>query len=399
MIAQSNVTHMLVGKDTDLLANTETRDALEVGQIGVFLVGSTTAKTTALSAGDRFTIAYKNSKGVVIETPVIEYDYIKNKAAVSYAAPSQRSRAIGYNGTSGSIDAVNNNDYVAHVFFYDNSKTFGYGKPVKFAAYYSSDAATQIEIADGLAKNFNKNFSRETPKLIKAEVVLSDAGTAITGTGTLTVVNGSKFVTAGTDADAVVAVGDYLRFGTDTTNSVYEVVAIDTATDIITLNMPYQGDSEVVAEASAEYIASADADAASAGIILTALATTSAFEPGVIRYDFTEFDLELKDDFGSTSLTELTTPSLGSGTYWEVAQNEWFLKGNRGEPWRVGNYPKDLSLEATEGKTYDQVSFSYVDKNAQSIDRMVSSFGDVMIATEDEDSSTVYTDLQTVLGI
>ena len=390
---------MLVGKDTDLLANTETRDALEVGQIGVFLVGSTTAKTTALSAGDRFTIAYKNSKGVVIETPVIEYDYIKNKAAVSYAAPSQRSRAIGYNGTSGSIDAVNNNDYVAHVFFYDNSKTFGYGKPVKFAAYYSSDAATQIEIADGLAKNFNKNFSRETPKLIKAEVVLSDAGTAITGTGDLTVKKNSMYVSAATDADAVLSVGDYLRFGTTTSDPLYKVMAIDTTNDIITLNMPYQGDSEVVAEASAEYIASADADAASAGIILTALATTSAFEPGVIRYDFTEFDLELKDDFGSTSLTELTTPSLGSGTYWEVAQNEWFLKGNRGEPWRVGNYPKDLSLEATEGNTYDQVSFSYVDKNAQSIDRLVGSFGSVMIATEDEDVSTVYTDLQTVLGI
>ena len=201
------------------------------------------------------------------------------------------------------------------------------------------------------------------------------------------------------NAGAVVSVGDYLRFGTATTDPVYEVVAIDATNDIITLNMPYQGDSGTVAEASAEYIAAADAASAAAGITLTALSTTSAFEPGVIRYDFTEFDLELKDDFGSTNLTDLTTPSLGSGTYWEVAQNEWFLKGNRGEPWRVGNYPKDLSLEATEGKTYDQISFSYVDKNAQTIDRDVSSFGDVMIATEDESASTVYTDLQTVLGI
>jgi hypothetical protein len=407
MISQSNVTHMLVGKDTDLLTAAETRNDLAVGQIGVFLVGSKTAKTDALSAGDRFTVAYKNSKGVVVETPVIEYDYIKDKSAVTYTAPTQRSRAIGYNGTSGSIDAINNNEYVTHIFWRDNSKTFGRGIPVKFAAYYSSDSATQIEIADGLAVNFNKNFARENPPIIKAEILLSDAGAAVTGTGNLKVVNGSKYVQAispdgGTtppNAGAVLSVGGYLRFGTATTDPVYKVTAIDTVNEIITLNMPYQGDSEVVAEASAEYIASAAAASAAAGVKLTALPLTDDFQAGVIRYDVTEFTIELKDEFGSTTLSELAAPSVGAGTYWEVAQNEWFLKGNRGEPFRVADYPVENVLEATSGKVYDQVTFSYVDKNARSIDSLVSSFGNVMIATEDESVSTVHTDLKTVLGL
>jgi hypothetical protein len=399
MIAQSNVTHMLVGKDLDIAGTSDTRDNLSEGQIGVFLVGSNTAKTDALASGDKFTVAYKNAQGVVTETPVIEYDNIRNKSAVAYTAPTQRSRAIGYDGSSGSIDAINNNDYVAHLFWYDNSKTFGYGKPVKFAAYRSSDSATQVEIATGLASNFNKNFSREKPSIIKAEILLSDAGTAITGTGTLDVVNGSKYITAGTDADAVVSVGDYLRFGTSTSDPTYKVVAIDTTSEIITLNMPYQGDTETVAEASAEYVASADAASASAGVKLTALPLTESFDPGVIRYDVTEFTLELQEDFGSTTLSELSKPSVGSGTYWEVAQNQWFLKGNRGEPWRVGNYPKNVVLDATSGKTYDQIAFNYVDRNARTIDRQVGSYGTVMIATEDESGSTVHTDLKTVLGI
>jgi len=399
MIAQSNVTHMLVGKDLDILSNTSTRDDLNTGQIGVFLVGSKTAKTDALASGDKFTIAYKNSKGVVTETPVMEYDTLRGKSAVDYAAPSQRVRYIGYNGTSGSIDAVNNNDYVAHIFWYDNSKTFGYGKPVKFAAYYSSDAATQTEIATGLVKNFNKNFARENPKLIKAEVLLNDAGTAITGTGTLAVVNGSKYVEAGTDVDAVLSVGDYVRFGTATTDPTYKVVALDTTNEIITLDTPYQGDSETVAEDSAEYIAAADAASASAGVKLEALPLTEGFDPGVIRYDFTEFRVELKEDFGSTDITEGTKPSLGAGTYWEVAQNEWFLKGNRGEPWRVGNYPKNPVLEADSDENYDQVTMAYTDSNARTIDRTVKSYGNVMIAVPEGGSGNIYASLQTVLGI
>ena len=92
MIGQANVTHMLVGKDLDILANTGTRSDLAVGQIGVFKVGSKTANGAGvLAAGDRFTIVTKNSKGVLVETPVIEYSNIKSKNAVDYAAATQRS--------------------------------------------------------------------------------------------------------------------------------------------------------------------------------------------------------------------------------------------------------------------------------------------------------------------
>lgn len=414
MIAQNNVTHMLVGKDLNILGSSSKRSDLATGQIGVFKVGSQTATTSALAAGDKFTIVTKNSKGVLVETPVIEYSGITKKAAIDYSAPAERARAIGYNGTSGSIDVIDNANYVAHIFWQDNSKTFGYGIPVKFAAYAASANATQAEIAAGLTANFNKNFQREVPKLIKAEVLLSDAGVATSG-GVLSVSNGSKVVkiveSTGSAVDAgkynadgsSIAAGDYLRIGTAVTDPCYlvaSVTGVGTATAYITLDTKYQGTTNAsVAAAGAEVISAANAANANAGVKLTALPLTEGFEPGLVRYDFLEFTIQLGSEVGATSQSSISTPTLGSGTYWATAQTEWFLKGNRGEAWRVGNYPKNVTLEATSGKTYNQISVSYATTNVQTIDRTVASFGTVMVATESPSSGSIYASLKTVLGL
>jgi len=414
MIGQGNVTHLLVGKDLSLLGETKTRADLATGQLGVFKVGSKTAidGTTDLTAGDRFTIATKNSKGVIVETPVIEYDNIKSKSSTVYAAPAERVRAIGYNGTSGSIDPINYANYVAHVFWKDNSKTFGQGIPVKFAAYAADGSATQAEIAAGLVNNFNKNFQREKPKMIKAEVLLSDAGVATSG-GTGAWVNGSKYITIAESAGgandaakynadgATVVAGDYIRFGTAVTDVCYKVVEIiggGTALATLTLDTPFQGTTTTAKAANAmEVIVAANAATASAGVKLSALPLTEGFEPGVIRWDFLDFEIQLGSEVGATTQSSISTPSLGAGTYYEVAQNEWFLKGNRGEAWRVGNYPKTVTLEATAGKTYDQCVINYMTSNAQTIDRQVASYGTVMIAVEA--GSAGYTALLDVVNI
>lgn len=403
MIGQNNVTHLLVGKNLSILANTGKRADLATGQIGVFKVGSQTAVgSSALAAGDRFTIATKNSKGVIVESPVIEYSNIKSKTATAYAAATQRSRAIGYNGTSGSIDPIDSEQYVAHIFWKDNSTTFAQGTPVKFGAYEASASATQAEIANGLTVNLNKNFRRENPAMIKAEVLLSDAGDALgTAVDTITLKNGSKYFTADDIDDATtntaLAVGDYLRIGTATTSPCYLITAIDTVNNIGTLATPYQGVDYSAEDTAFERISAADAATADAGVLLTALATTGSFQPGVIRYDFTEFDIELGSGVGATTQSVVTTPSLGAGTYYEVAQNEWFLKGNRGETWRVGSIPKDITLEATSGKTYNQIVVEYATNGSKTIDRTVASFGTLMIAIEV--GTNVYATLQTVLGI
>jgi len=406
MIAQSNVTTMLVGKDLDLQPAGGTKDSLAVGQIGVYKVGASTCvdESSPLADGDRFQIVAKKADGILVYTPVIEYSRISAKSAVEYAAPTYASSAIGFNGTSGSIDDQNYTNYTAHVIWYDNSKTMGYGKPVKFGTYYSSGSATQAEIAAGFVQNLNKNAKRENPQIIKAEVLINDAGTALgTAVDTITLKNGSVYFTADDIDDATtnaaLAVGDFLRIGTGLTDSCYKIVAIDAVNNIGTLDTAYQGADYSAEDVAFERIPAATAATSDAGIKLTALPTTAGWQVGVSRYDVTNFDVSLGYDFGVTTLTELSKSSVGSGTYYEVAYNEWFLKGNTTETWRVGNYPKQVNLEATLGKTYDQVSLNYVDANARTIDRSVESFGSVLIATEDASSGAVHANLKTILGI
>lgn len=405
MIAQANITSIVIGKDDNLASSTETRDDLIAGQIGVFKVGSKTATTSALSAGERFQIVYKRVDGALIESPVINYSHIKDKTAEGTpAAAVQNVLYIGYNGTSGSIAVSNNENYVVHYTWDDFTKSTGIGKPVKFTAYKSSASATQVEIADGLALNLNDNSKREQPYPVAiADVIINNAGAVITGTGNITAEKGSKYMTAATDADAVIAAGDYLRLGTaagaTTSDPVYKVVSVGSgAGSVIQVDRDFTGTSATYTEANCDYIASATAASAAAGVLITA--GVQPFDPGKRKYAQTKIEFWLiGDGLGATDIDTLTEPSKGKGTYEEIAEIEWFLRGNRGETWRVGNYPKNYTADAISGKTYQQVVFSYMDTNARTVDRDVASFGATMIATENQSASTVHDDLKTVLGI
>lgn len=406
MIAQSNVTHMLVGKDIAILGSGVTRDSLAIGQIGVFLAGSKGAKVNALAAGDKFTIAYRNAEGVVIETPVIEYSNILSMSAVAYQAPTHQVLAIGFNGTDGKIDAKDNTDYVLHIFWSDNSANFSEITQVKFAAYASGTGATQLEVANGLIKSLRKQFSREPIKPLIAELITSDAGDPIaTGVVGLKFTKGSKLVSVSTGGDiddttggdALVA-GAYIRVGTAKTDPVYKIASIDGTANTLLLEDAYQGESVELEDDDMLQVSATDVGAGDMGVKISALPISNGLQPGIFRYDQIRFEIQLKDSFGDTKLTEVVAPTKGSGSYGEVAEVQWFLKGNRGEPWRQGNYPKTVVLDATQGKSYDMISFNYADYNARTLDRQVGSFGSVLIATE-TGSNGIHAALKTVLGI
>lgn len=402
MIAQSNVTHIVIGKDDDLATSSETRDDLIAGQIGVFLVGSTVGKTTALTAGQKFQIVYKRVDGALVESPVIEYDSITSKNSTDPVAATERIRALGFNGTTGAIDVSNSEDYVVHYNWYDNTKTFGRGKPVKFLAYESSAAATQVEIAEGLVQQAIKNNSKETYPVFKAKLLINNAGTAITGTGDVTAVLGSKYLVAATDADAVVAVGDYLRLGTAAgaalTDDCYRIVSFPAGGQYIELDRAFQGASATYTEANCDYVAAATAATQDCGVLLTGQAL--AYDPGKKAYSKVEFEFTLVGaGFGTTDVSTTAVPSKGKGTYAEIAEVEWFLRGNRGETYRVASYPISYTPDALSDKTYQVVAVNYSNNNAKTLDRTVASYQSIVIATENESASTVNTDLKTVFGI
>ena len=267
MLGQKNISQIVVGKDLAPVAETETRPDLVAGKIGIFKVGSSTAidGTTDLVAGDKFKVVFMNVDGNIIESQVIAYDDIRSKVAVNYAASTEQKVFVGYNGTSGSIEVNNSDDYYIHLFRQDFSTTYGEHNLYKLAGAYASDAtATQTEIADGLMVSIAKNMElektrsgTEVTKVGRINAAALSAGDDFDGTAT--VVNGTNTISvtsSGTyGTGSVVAVGDYIRLGATSTTAVvvatsniYKVTAISgTTTKVFTLD-------KKVTEASGSYV-------------------------------------------------------------------------------------------------------------------------------------------------
>ena len=415
MLSQKNITHVVVGKDLALLTSSQTRADLVAGTIGVFKNGSSTATTDALSAGDRFKVVFKNVDGKIIESPFFDYSNIVSKKAVNYASDTEQKTTVGFNGTSGSIAVNNSSDYYIHLDRKDSSKTWGEYTLYKMVAAYKSDAsATETEIAWGLLANAVKNLAVEKRKggyeVTRVGIINSNAAvttndfagncTVVKGVAAMTVASSGQYAT-NTD----VVVGDYIRLGATTATAitvsanVYKVTAISgTTTKVYTLDRPVSEPSGTYSTGTGtEVIPKATAEAANWGLTFTSLPVK--FVPGLFKNQQVTFDINLSDAFGATAVTTVTTPSKGSGTYEEVAEIEWLLAGNRGEPFRVASYPVNKNLNAVSGKTYDTISLVVTNNNSTDIDHEVKSWIGLTIFTEDESSYTAHTTLKTVLGI
>ena len=423
MLGQKNKTHIVVGKDIALLTATQTRDSLVAGTIGVFKNGSVTATVSALSAGDSFKIVYMNVDGKIIESPVYNYSQLKQKNAVNYAAGTEQKTYVGYNGTTGSIAVANSDVYHIHLTRKDWSSTWGEHGNIKLAAAYESDAsATQTEIADALVTNASKTFQTEKRK---SGVLVTKVGrinsATVTATndflGDATVVQGVNAITVaeslaeddgGVYATSTnIVVGDYIRIGsvgggTALTSQVYKVTAVSgvaSALATLTLDRPVLEASGTYAAAThdIEVIPSATAIAANWGLSFESAPVK--FVPGMFKYQNVTFEVTLSEAFGSTLVTKATAAYKGIGTYKEVAEVEWELRGNRGEGYKVASFPVSLNLNATLGKTYDLIYLHFEDDSTVTLDGRSTSFHSMLIATEDEDDATAHTTLKTVFGI
>lgn len=425
MLGQKNITHVVVGKDVNLVNETSTRASMTVGQIGIFKAGSATAinGTTDLVAGDRFKIVFKDVDGYLVESPLINYDNIVSKSAVAYSADTEQKSYIGYNGSSGAIAVNNSADYYIHLDRRDGTKTWGEYNLYKMLAAYRSDAtATQTEIVDALIKNATKNLLVEK---IRSGRVVTQVGrinsatvtAANAFTGNTTVVKGSNTIVVAesvTTNDAgiyntnkTIAVGDYIRIGgvgvgTTLKSNVYKVVSVSgtaTAAATIVLDIPVLEASGTYAAATVdvEVIPSATAIAANWGIMVESLPVK--FVPGLFKNAQVSFVVALSEAFSGTPVTLNTPVFKGSGTYEEVAENEWLLKGNRGEPYRVASYPVHKNLNAVPGKEYDTINLVFTNDNSTDLNNVVKSWIGLVIYTENESVSTVHTDLKDVLNI
>lgn len=326
---EKDKTTLFVGKDVAI--TTGDISTLNDGEIGIFNKAKT-GRLVEASTDASFTIVEGKGTGTPFTGDTINVSDVTKVVRRTYQAATEKVDYIGYNGASGAIEAINDNLYFVRLNIDQSITTSqGGGILVKHGQYKSSvTSATQVEVADGLVSSFINNFSREAKQYIKFERVTSSTVTASTS-GNITVVNGSKYVTAATDIDnASVAVGDYLSLD----GVAYKIKAINVGSaQVAELDIPYQGASAVIADASCGFITASNAAAGNWGIKLTGLPLK--FSVGKMNYRKADWKTTVQN-FGTTAITESVGAFGGSGTYEQAAELEFFYKGNDGEYFRKG---------------------------------------------------------------
>ena len=309
------------------------------GQIAV--VNEAGDCVAAITAGKNYKLA-RNIKGKLEYTPEFEKDNVLNFSKASYVADTNKIQSLDF------YNVEDNTAYTLNILMRDTLTTFGNKEMYKFGVYKTGSSATGLQLAVGLVGNLLKNFSREPEQLIEFEVLSDDAGTSITTD--ITVVNGLNIVTTGSGQ---VALGDFVRLGETTADNVYKVVEIISATSAKL--------DRNVTEASGAITSEKVADNDSAHISFIGV-DKSRFQPGLWKFEPSDFDVMLIED--TASVSESQKAFKGVGTWQTVAEEEWFAQGNRGYGNRVDPmlpyHGPNLGYE--EGRSYDTFTIKFKDQ-------------------------------------
>jgi len=234
-------------------------------------------------------------------------------------------------------------------------------KTLTFNDHTPTSASTQATVAAALAKSLIQNSEKYVNIPFTVGRVNSDAGTEALGAAdTLVAVRGSKSVTV-TESGGVLpylfVVGDYIRFGVTDADPVYKITATTvTVADggTLTLDIAAQENFSASGTGTCQYITAAQAAAADFGIKLTG--RTRRFQEGVWRYEVNKW-ITTVAGMGATLVANVTVPSEGTGTYSQIAEDEWFYQGNEGmhQNAYLQVPPVTMRKNAVAAGTYDTI--------------------------------------------
>lgn len=360
MFTTTNAMHVLVAgnlaRTTSASIDPNSANYLADGEVLVVDEAGTVLDTTSVLTKDEVRLVQR-SGDELFWSPVVRASEIKRYIGSAYATDVEQLTYLGFNGTTGAIDVIADNDYLVRVIRQDIQATYMNKEMLKFGAYRTGASATQDEIATGLVTSLIANYSREPEREIKFERIHSDAGAAIAQTADPVYKSTLVVMSA---ANAFVA-GDYVRFGTAVTDPVYKVAS--KSGDNLVLDVPFQGDSAT--GVTVERIDAAATTAGDFGIAMTGV--PRKFKRGEFKFSKVRFEVTT-DDFGSTDLTFDTAASEGNGT-WESAQEmEWFAsEGIHGKIERIGTPPPTSKLDVAQGNSFSTLYVSHADKSHSGI--------------------------------
>lgn len=342
MFKTDNSLHVFVGpQETSSIAAASAGDVFIVDETNAIISdGAITA-----AAHPYLKIGQKDGDGNVRFTPLFKFANITKTTSQEHDEDREEQSSVwGWNGTAGSIEAINSNRYTVRVNFTNNTEMFSEQSDLHFFEYVSDANATQLEVADRIqqamcanekfsGKASGKNRASAKVSLLSAAVVTEDVASS---SGTAAFVNGSKSVTIG-NTPAFVA-GDYITAAADDATPRYKVV--DVTGNVATLSTPYAEATETVADNTAKYIAAATMAAAAAGLKITGL--EQEWKLGLIRDAGNQITFEVTlDGWGDTTAIANTAAVVGDGHPRAIADLEWFAQGAAGAPYRHGAVPNN----------------------------------------------------------
>lgn len=381
-MTQKDVMQLLIAKDIGAVPSVAAGSAitdysdLEDGEVAVvnshnIVLNASTVLTDDLVATHGIRVVQRSGSELIYS------DFIKQNNIVGYKgrtndAGQEQISYIGYDGSSGSINAANSKLYVVRLSLEELDVT-GQGQTMILNAPYKSDAsATQLEVATGVAKALANALNRQTVKPIKTELISNVAYAATQAfANTATVVKGEEYVTVATSTDyntnVSLAVGDYVRFsgaasttGCLVSDGIYKVIEL-TSTTQFKVDRPIEAESQVYTSAlvGATVLPAADMASANLGIKLTGIART--FSLPKYRYSKVRFHvgLDSAESFASTAVNYSQNAKLGFGTYEQIAQLEWDLLGNEGNIYRGDFLFSAARSDASSTAAYDTISINY----------------------------------------
>ncbi len=393
---ENRVTHLFIAKGIARTSSV-TPSTLADGEVAFFsrggskTLGGASASYPASAERDGFFISQgRSGTNPNLVSPLIKPSLIRKITAKEYTAGTDQVDYIGYNGTSGSIDVINDNVYMIRLLLNTGTSFSHYQHKILDLPFKSDVTATQQEIADGMTDIAVRTIERQPEKPIKFERICDNAGTALgTGVNTTTFTRGSKYFTC-TDIDdatgnAAMAVGDYIRIGTGVTDPVYKITALDTTNNVGTLDVPFQGEDYSAQDTAFERIPAASVSAANFGFKLTARPLT--FSLGTYEYRKLRFTTTVLDDFGTTTVTNSTGASEGSGEYEQVAEMEWKFQGNENSNFYRSTAngpvtPARKDADDTNSYNYSLVTIEYDIETTGGLNGSVKSPATVVIALE-----------------
>jgi len=156
----------------------------------------------------------------------------------------------------------------------------------------------------------------------------------------------------------------------------YSATMADTTTGV-TLDIPYQGTTDLVAVIGGGLAAAGG----NWGIRLEGASRTPYFVAGKVPYSVPMWDLFI-EDFGATTITNSVTARMGTGTGYQIADEELFCQGfEKGNFTDQKDWLNTNRAHAVVTNNYDVITLSIKDEKAISaIVGQPTSFSEIMIA-------------------